>query len=84
MATTPTKPKLNAAERKAQVAKAEAETKKHVKAFNGYRLAHDKAAAAKRNGEAVEPHVAAKEKQRKGHNLYMAAYTRRKRLLKAT
>jgi hypothetical protein len=73
---------LSATERKAQVAKAEAEMKRHHTAFNAYRQADARIRAAKKKGEAPEPrHENAKDKHRKGHNAYMAAYTRRKRLL---
>ena len=87
-ATTPKQAKakpLSATERKAQVAKAEAEMKKHRPAFQTYRNADAKVRKAKKNGEAPEArHENAKDKHRKGHNAFMAAYTRRKRLLKAS
>jgi hypothetical protein len=86
MATT--KPKAEQAkaptakELDAQVAEAEADMTKHSKAFNAYRGADAKLRAAKKNGEAPESrHEQAKEKNRKGHNRYMAAYARRRRLL---
>jgi hypothetical protein len=75
---------LSAKERDAQVAKATAEMDKHRKAFNNYRQADAHLRAAKKNGKAPEArHENAKDKNRNGHNAFMAAYTRRKRLLAA-
>src|SRR4051812_16881805 len=85
-ATTPKQAKpVSASERKAQVAKAEAEMNQHRAAFNNYRQADAKLRKAKKKGEAPEAKLtSAKDKARKGHNAFMAAYTARKRLLKAS
>jgi hypothetical protein len=84
-ATTPkaeAKP-LSATERKAQVAAAEAAMKKQRPAFQAYRNADAHLRKAKQKGEAPQArHENAKDKNRKGHNAFMAAYTLRKRLLK--
>lgn len=56
--------------------------KKHRATFQAYRHADAKVRKAK-NGKAPQSqHENAKDKHRKGHNAFMAAYTRRKRLVK--
>jgi hypothetical protein len=89
-ATAKAKPKAAKAEKPtptvqeldAEIAKRQTLRDKHSKAFNAYRKADAALRTAKKKGEAVGPHEAAKDKARAGHNSYMQAYTQQKVLLK--